>query len=188
MTEKCTKRAQQYALPLEKSLGEDCIETRGTEELKLNDECIECDVFEFEEAMEKNEWNNALDLYWGKLLEGLHVPKASAELIQWLDTHRDHYHNEYLKAAHENSVAVLPFDVLGSHEATLQFARGLHNDLLTQLSANRQLSVISRTSVLRYEDSNQAIPEITRELRCTNYCLRVGSADRKQNSPHYSYD
>ncbi|MCG2588660.1 tetratricopeptide repeat protein [Rhodohalobacter sulfatireducens] len=246
---------------LRKTLGKNCIETRGTEELRVNNELFECDVFTFENAIENNDWEKALNLYRGRLLEGLHIPKASAELDQWLDTHRNHYHNEYLKAAekaaqqfessqqyreavkyrkilyredpfsikkvkdllrslmyqdkqseiseiinshakqmakefgenpsaikkelsefieqskpeiekkkkylkatHENSVAVLPFDVLGNHESTLHFARGLHNDLLTRLSANRQLSVISRTSVLRYEDSNQAIPEIAREL------------------------
>lgn len=48
------------------------------------------------------------------------------------------------------SLAVLPFDVLGGTEDAQVLALGLHNDLLTELSRDPELKVISRTSVLRY--------------------------------------
>jgi TolB-like protein/Tfp pilus assembly protein PilF len=61
-------------------------------------------------------------------------------------------------------VAVLPFENVGGDADAAAFAAGLHNDLLTQLSRVASLSVISRTSVLRYQDATAWIPEIAREL------------------------
>ena len=64
-----------------------------------------------------------------------------------------------------NSVAVLPFDNLSPNPDDAYFAAGLHDELLNQLSKLRNLSVISRTSVLRYAVSDLSIPEIASELR-----------------------
>ncbi len=63
-----------------------------------------------------------------------------------------------------NSVAVLPFDNLSPNASDAYFATGLHDEILSQLAKLRNLSVISRTSVLRYADSDLSIPEIAREL------------------------
>jgi TolB-like protein/Flp pilus assembly protein TadD len=62
------------------------------------------------------------------------------------------------------SVAVLPFEDLGGSDEAALFATGLHNDLLTRLSRVGALTVISRTSVLRYRDTELPIPRIAREL------------------------
>jgi len=63
------------------------------------------------------------------------------------------------------SIAVLPFnDLSAGGENTRFFAVGMHDDLLTQLSKISALTVISRTSVLQYEDSTKTIPEIAGEL------------------------
>lgn len=63
------------------------------------------------------------------------------------------------------SVAVLPFmtAAVGAEDADF-FAGGLHDELLTQLSKISGLSVISRTSVMRYADAQPSIPEIARQL------------------------
>lgn len=61
------------------------------------------------------------------------------------------------------AVAVLPFEGLGGGEAAV-FADGLHNDLLTRLSRVGGVTVISRTSVLRYRGGSADIPRIGREL------------------------
>jgi TolB-like protein len=59
---------------------------------------------------------------------------------------------------------VLPFENLsGTPDAEL-FAAGLHEDLLTELSRIAGLTVISRTSMLRYRRTEQPLPEIAREL------------------------
>ena len=62
------------------------------------------------------------------------------------------------------SVAVLPFENLSGSPDAEPFALGLHDDLLTELSRIAALSVIARTSVLRYRGTDRLIPQIAREL------------------------
>jgi TolB-like protein/Flp pilus assembly protein TadD len=64
------------------------------------------------------------------------------------------------------TIAVLPFETLGQEEAT-SFTDGVHGDILTRLSKIPDLSVISRTSVLRFRNPTQSLPEIARELGVT---------------------
>ncbi len=63
-----------------------------------------------------------------------------------------------------NSVAVLPFENLSPDPDEAYFATGLHDEILSQLAKLSNLSVISRTSMLRYANSDLSIPEIAREL------------------------
>jgi len=62
------------------------------------------------------------------------------------------------------AIAVLPFESIGAGDDASAFAHGLHHDLLTRLSRAAALTVISRTSVLRYRDTERSVPEIAREL------------------------
>jgi len=62
------------------------------------------------------------------------------------------------------SVAVLPFVTRSAVEEDLYFADGMHDDLLTQLSKIDALTVISRTSVQKYRDTEMGIPAIAEEL------------------------
>lgn len=62
------------------------------------------------------------------------------------------------------SIAVLPFATRSQVADTAFFADGVHDDLLTSLSKVISMKVISRTSVLRYRDTEKSIPEIGREL------------------------
>ena len=64
----------------------------------------------------------------------------------------------------DRSVAVLPFQNMSSDEANEPFTAGIHSDLLAQLSRIQSLRTISRTSMLRYRDSDKSIPEIADEL------------------------
>src|SRR6056297_1093692 len=61
-------------------------------------------------------------------------------------------------------VAVLPFISAGLAGESDFFARGVHDDLLTQLAQLQSMRVISRTSVSEYRDSQRNIREIGREL------------------------
>ncbi|HEY5623038.1 MAG TPA: hypothetical protein VIV14_04700, partial [Gammaproteobacteria bacterium] len=63
-----------------------------------------------------------------------------------------------------NSIAVLPFENLSPDPDNAYFAAGIHEELLNQLAKISDLSVISRTSVVRYEDSDLSVPEIADEL------------------------
>ena len=62
------------------------------------------------------------------------------------------------------ALAVLPFEALGHGDETGVFASGLHHDLLTRLSREKDLRVISRTSVLGHREAGRSIPEIARIL------------------------
>jgi serine/threonine-protein kinase len=63
----------------------------------------------------------------------------------------------------DRSIAVLPFETLGSEEANT-FTKGVHGDLLTRLSHISGLSVTSRVSAMRYETSDKPLPAIAEEL------------------------
>lgn len=63
----------------------------------------------------------------------------------------------------DRSLAVLPFSETGGEESA-QFARGIHDDLLTRLSGISGLRVTSRTSVRQYGESSKTIREIGEEL------------------------
>jgi len=65
------------------------------------------------------------------------------------------------------SVAVLPFINLNNSEEDEPFAAGIHSDLLTQLARINSLRTVSRTSMLRYRDSDKSVPEIAAELDVT---------------------
>jgi TolB-like protein/Flp pilus assembly protein TadD len=65
--------------------------------------------------------------------------------------------------ATDRSIAVLPFETLGPSDNT-SFADGVHGDLLTRLSHILDLDVISRTSVLRYRNSEASVPSIAADL------------------------
>lgn len=63
-----------------------------------------------------------------------------------------------------NAVAALPFENLSGSAAAEPFAMGLHDDLLTELSGISALTVIARSSVLRYRGTARPVPEIAQEL------------------------
>jgi len=62
------------------------------------------------------------------------------------------------------TVAVLPFDNMSPDEDNAFFAAGIHEDILTQLSKIAALTVISRTSVMPYAESDKSLKEIGDEL------------------------
>ncbi|MCW8985213.1 MAG: tetratricopeptide repeat-containing serine/threonine-protein kinase [Thermoanaerobaculales bacterium] len=62
------------------------------------------------------------------------------------------------------SIAVLPFDNLSGDPDQEYFADGMTEALITDLSRIGALIVISRTSVMRFKDSELSLPEIALEL------------------------
>jgi len=67
-------------------------------------------------------------------------------------------------AGNDNSIAVLPFANRSRDEDDAFFSDGIHDDLLTQLAKIGDLKVISRTSVMKYKNTQKTIPEIAEEL------------------------
>jgi TolB-like protein len=69
------------------------------------------------------------------------------------------------KAVHpRTAIAVLPFENLSPETAHAYFAGGLHDELLTHLQKVGSLTVISRTSVRRYTDTQLPVSEIADQL------------------------
>jgi TolB-like protein len=64
----------------------------------------------------------------------------------------------------QKSIAVLPLANRSAREEDQFFTDGIHDDLLTQLAKISSLTVISRTSVMRYRDTELPIPEIAKQL------------------------
>jgi TolB-like protein len=61
-------------------------------------------------------------------------------------------------------IAVLPFANLSPDPANAYFADGLHEEILATLARVSGLRVISRTSVVKYRDSELQLPEIAKAL------------------------
>src|SRR5580765_6552886 len=51
------------------------------------------------------------------------------------------------------SIAVLPFESIGADSSESPLVDGIHDDIITKLATIRSLTVISRTSVMRYRGS-----------------------------------
>ncbi|MGI9325387.1 MAG: tetratricopeptide repeat protein [Pseudomonadales bacterium] len=63
-----------------------------------------------------------------------------------------------------NSIAVLPFANLSPDPDNAYFAAGMHEETLNQLAKIKDLSIIARTTMLRYVGSDKSIPAIGAEL------------------------
>jgi TolB-like protein/Flp pilus assembly protein TadD len=63
------------------------------------------------------------------------------------------------------SLAVLPLDNLSGDPEQEYFADGMTDTLITELSKIGALKIISRTSTMRYKQTDKSIPEIGRDLR-----------------------
>ena len=63
-----------------------------------------------------------------------------------------------------NSIAVLPFENLSPDPDNAYFAAGIHKSTLNQLAKIRDLTVMSRNSVMQYEQDPPPIPEIAGAL------------------------
>jgi len=64
-----------------------------------------------------------------------------------------------------NSVAVLPFANLSPDPDNAFFAAGIHDTILNELAKIRDMHVISRTTMIRYAETEKSMPQIAEELR-----------------------
>jgi adenylate cyclase len=77
------------------------------------------------------------------------------------------------EAIQARSIAVLPFKNLNSADSTDFLGVGLAEDILTQLAQIKDLKVISRSSSIRYKNSDKPIRKIASELGVK--CILEGS-------------
>jgi TolB-like protein/Flp pilus assembly protein TadD len=80
----------------------------------------------------------------------------------------------------ENSIAVLPFADLSPEKDQDWFCDGMTEQIITNLSKIKRLMVIGRTSVMKFKDTQETLPEIGKELN-VSYLLE-GSIRKYGNS------
>lgn len=78
------------------------------------------------------------------------------------------------------AIAVLPFTNMSTDQDFAFFADGIHEDILTNLSKIEGLLVLSRTSMLRYRDTDKSVPEIGAEVGAQ--AILEGSVRRAGNA------
>lgn len=76
---------------LRQALGDQTLEGRGDEELRILPGSLWCDVPEFESALDANRLVPAIELYQGPLLEGFYIAGAP-DAEAWLDRTRSRLH------------------------------------------------------------------------------------------------
>lgn len=73
---------------LRRELGADAFPKGRGFDLGLGWDALWCDAIEFERALDEHRDADALELYRGPLLPGLHIAEAAPELEEWLDDRR----------------------------------------------------------------------------------------------------
>jgi DNA-binding SARP family transcriptional activator len=79
-------------------LGPSSLSSRGREEIALTERAVEVDVWRFDERIRAGNLEEALELYRGHLLQGLHVG-ASNEFQDWLEKARESRRSHAVRAA-----------------------------------------------------------------------------------------
>ncbi len=79
----------------------------------------------------------------------------------------------------EKSIAVLPFEILNSDEEYAFIGDAMTDEIILQLQNIREFRVISRTSTLRYKNTDKTIPQIGEELG-VNYLVE-GTVQRQKD-------
>jgi len=84
--------------------------------------------------------------------------------------------------AHDNSIAVLPFENLSDDKANAYFAEGIQDEILTRLAKIGALKVIARTSTQALAAKPGNLAEIARQLGVVN--IIEGSVQRVGEAVH----
>ena len=78
------------------ALDAEAIITAG-DDLRLSSEALPSDVGDFEDAIEREDWEHAAELYGGPFLDGFFLAEAE-EFERWATTERDRLGRRYAKA------------------------------------------------------------------------------------------
>jgi serine/threonine-protein kinase len=83
---------------LRQVLGDDAIQSRGSESVELAPDRITCDALGFTEALAKDRLLAAVNLYQGELLPSFFLP-GSDEFERWLEEERAYYAERFIQCA-----------------------------------------------------------------------------------------
>jgi TolB-like protein/DNA-binding SARP family transcriptional activator len=176
----------------------------GRSELVLDPDIISSDVGQFAEHLARNELEEAVNLYGGPFLDGVHIDKAP-EFARWLDVERDELHRDYLGALeklarvsesagkYDDAVSwwrrysaadpldsrgaaglMLALDAAGDRSGALRHAQSHQSLLESELGANPNADVAALAAKLRAESG----PTHSRSP-----AVRSTSDHKSQNAP-----
>jgi DNA-binding SARP family transcriptional activator len=84
---------------LRAGLGPDVVTGRGDDEIAVPEEALWCDATALERALDGGDFERAVELYRGTLLDGLYVTGAAPEYQEWLDQERTRIRGRAVAAA-----------------------------------------------------------------------------------------
>jgi TolB-like protein/DNA-binding winged helix-turn-helix (wHTH) protein/Tfp pilus assembly protein PilF len=99
------------------------------------------------------------------LKRGLRVAGLLVVLLATATWIWSRWHQTRSRHSEIHSLAVLPLANLSGDPSQDYFAQGMTDELITELAQIGSLRVISRTSVIRYQGTTKALPQIAKELR-----------------------
>lgn len=127
---------------LRRSLGDEVLVSRGDEEVGLDRGRLCCDVAAFQEALEANRLEEALELYRGDFLPGFHLSGLPG-FEEWLDGVRLRLRREAARAARRLEEAAEAEGAWG--EAADWARRALEIDPLDEEALRRLLALLDRS-------------------------------------------
>jgi len=106
------------------------------------------------------------DEYLKKSVRQLEVPWKSIMVTLVIIAIGIYFFLQTLQPDYTNNkkIAVLPFTNINDDPADEYFSDGIMEDILTQLVKVGSLKVVSRTTMMRYKNSNKTLREISQEL------------------------
>lgn len=90
---------------LREDFADDLLISRGSDEIAVNPERLWCDVVAVDDAIGDARLDEAVTLYAGQLLDGVHVDGTGAELEDWIHAERSRLLREVVRAASDLSIA-----------------------------------------------------------------------------------
>jgi TolB-like protein/Flp pilus assembly protein TadD len=100
----------------------------------------------------------------GRKFDFIIIGTMAVALIYFAGTHDWSSKQGSVEPGEITSIAVLPLDNLMNDPQQDYFVDGMHEALITELSKIRALKIISRTSAVRYRNTEKSVPEIAFEL------------------------
>lgn len=110
---------------LRRAVGEELFERGRGDELSVRSDAASCDAIEFERAVAERRDAEALALYGGPFLTGLHVAEGSPELEQWIDDERSRLARSWADIVERAAIAA---EHHGEHAAAATRWRQLASD------------------------------------------------------------
>jgi DNA-binding SARP family transcriptional activator len=148
---------------IRRSLGADVLISRGSAQVGVDSRRLGCDAVDFDALLREGRDEDALALYHGDFMDGLHVPDAAPELDHWMDGVRSRLRSEAAAAAVRLGEH---FDATGAHEAAVHhFRRALQINPEDEAAVRRLIRTLASrgdraSAVALYEEHARRLEEI----------------------------